>query len=68
MLYINNNNVKGEIKLKRVVAYLRLSVEDGDDNESQSISNQRKIILKYAKENEHTEGYKVLHYLCIHLF
>lgn len=37
--------------MKRVVAYLRLSVEDGDDNESQSISNQRKIISKYAKEN-----------------
>lgn len=37
--------------MKKVVAYLRLSVEDGDDRESQSISNQRKIISRYAEEN-----------------
>lgn len=33
------------------VSYLRLSIEDGDDKESTSISNQRKIIEQYAKEN-----------------
>lgn len=33
------------------VAYLRLSIEDGDDKESVSIGNQRKIIEQYAKEN-----------------
>ncbi|WP_455257366.1 recombinase family protein [Peptoniphilus asaccharolyticus] len=31
--------------------YLRLSREDGDSSESNSISNQRQIIKSYAKEN-----------------
>lgn len=31
--------------------YLRLSSEDGDKDESESISNQRKILRSYAKEN-----------------
>ncbi len=35
------------IKLK-VIIYLRLSKEDGD-TESQSISNQRKILYEYAR-------------------
>ena len=37
-------------KAKVVVAYLRLSREDGND-ESTSISNQRRIILEYAEKN-----------------
>ena len=37
-----------EIQLK-TVAYLRLSIEDGD-GESASISNQRKIITRFAQE------------------
>lgn len=36
------------------VGYLRLSKEDGDDVESSSISNQRKIISEYAKNNNIT--------------
>ena len=32
--------------------YLRLSREDGDSSESNSISNQRQIIKSYAKEND----------------
>lgn len=32
--------------------YLRLSREDGDNNESNSISNQRQIIQSYARENQ----------------
>ena len=32
------------------VEYLRLSVEDGDD-ESSSITNQRKILDSFAKDN-----------------
>lgn len=32
--------------------YLRLSREDGDSNESNSISSQRQIIQSYAKENQ----------------
>ena len=42
------------LKTKIIVAYLRLSVEDGDDKESSSISNQRKIIEAFAKENNLT--------------
>lgn len=37
-------------KVKVVVAYLRLSREDGND-ESTSISNQRRILLEYAEKN-----------------
>lgn len=37
-------------KAKIVVAYLRLSREDGND-ESTSISNQRRIILEYAEKH-----------------
>lgn len=32
--------------------YLRLSREDGDSSESNSISNQRQIIKSYAKDND----------------
>lgn len=35
---------------KKVIAYLRLSREDGDD-ESSSITNQRRIILEFAEQN-----------------
>lgn len=38
------------IKLK-VVIYLRLSREDGDDYESTSIGNQRKLLHEYAEKN-----------------
>ena len=37
--------------MEKIVAYLRLSVEDGDDKESSSISNQRRIIEEYAEGN-----------------
>ena len=42
---ITNNNFKTAI-------YIRLSREDGDKQESESISNQRDIIKRYIKENE----------------
>ena len=32
--------------------YLRLSREDGDSTESNSISNQRQIIKSYARDND----------------
>lgn len=32
--------------------YIRLSREDGDKQESESIGNQRKIIERYLKEHE----------------
>ena len=34
--------------------YIRLSREDGDKGESESISNQRKILQRYIKENNLT--------------
>ena len=34
--------------------YIRLSREDGDKQESESISNQRKILQRYIKENNLT--------------
>lgn len=37
-------------KIFRVVIYLRLSDEDGDNQESDSISNQRILINGYLKE------------------
>ena len=36
---------------RKVIAYLRLSKEDGDDIESGSITNQRKIIQEWANMN-----------------
>lgn len=38
--------------------YLRLSREDGDSMESNSISNQRQIIQTYAKVNDITIAYE----------
>ena len=40
-----------EKKLK-VAKYIRLSREDGDKQESESIGNQRKIIERYLKEQD----------------
>ena len=36
----------------RVGMYIRLSREDGDKQESESIGNQRKIIERYVKEQD----------------
>ena len=35
----------------KVEAYIRLSKEDGDKQESESITNQRNLILRYIKDN-----------------
>ena len=32
--------------------YIRLSQEDGDKQESESVTNQRNLILRYIKENK----------------
>ena len=40
-----------------IAIYLRLSKDDGDIEESESISNQRKIILDYINENFNYENY-----------
>ena len=36
----------------KVGMYIRLSREDGENKESESISNQRKILQRYVKEND----------------
>lgn len=36
-----------------VAIYMRLSKDDGDKEESESITNQRKILKEYAKENNY---------------
>ena len=41
----NNSNFK-------VAMYIRLSKEDGDKQESESVTNQRNLILRYIKEND----------------
>ena len=52
---ISQNDYLPKYHFKRIVMrntacmYLRLSREDGDSNESNSISNQRQIIKSYAK-------------------
>lgn len=40
------------LKLFRCGAYVRLSKEDGDKNESDSVSNQKKMIESYIEHNE----------------
>lgn len=35
-----------------VAMYIRLSKEDGDKQESESVTNQRNLILRYIKENK----------------
>ncbi len=39
-------------KSYKVGMYIRLSREDGDKQESESIGNQRKIIERYLKEQD----------------
>ena len=41
-----------EEKNFKVGMYIRLSREDGDKQESESIGNQRKILQRYIKEND----------------
>ena len=36
----------------KVAAYIRLSQEDGDKKESESVTNQRNLILRYIKDNQ----------------
>ncbi|MBQ2937884.1 MAG: recombinase family protein [Clostridia bacterium] len=43
--------------VRNVAIYLRLSKDDGDTEESESISNQRAIILDYIKKNFNYEKY-----------
>ncbi|MCI8384241.1 MAG: recombinase family protein [Clostridia bacterium] len=42
------------VKTSKYGIYIRLSREDGDKQESESISNQRNILQRYVKENHLT--------------
>lgn len=42
-------------KIYRVGIYIRLSREDGDDRESESVENQRDIIHKFIDDNKDLE-------------
>ena len=49
------NNTKGQTELKITALYARLSVDDDKkDMESNSITNQKQILLDYAKKNGYT--------------
>ena len=42
----------GEVKTWRACLYLRISKEDGDKEESESITNQRALLLAHAEKLE----------------
>lgn len=42
-------------RIYKVGMYIRLSREDGDDRESESVENQRDLISQYIKEREELE-------------
>jgi DNA invertase Pin-like site-specific DNA recombinase len=46
-----NNMLNLSNQIFKVGVYIRLSREDGDKQESESIGNQRSILMRYIKEN-----------------
>ncbi len=50
-----NNGGNINYRKDRAVKYLRLSRDDGDDRESESIENQRDIIENFIKNNDDLE-------------
>ncbi len=42
---------KGDVSMPKVALYCRLSVEDGTGEESESIRNQRLLLISYAQKN-----------------
>ena len=45
-------NFSNQNKTFKVAVYIRLSRDDGDKQESESVGNQRDIIMRYIKENK----------------
>ena len=43
--------LKSVSEIYNVGLYIRLSREDGDKHESESITNQKSLLLQYTKEN-----------------
>jgi len=50
MFFSNQETIN---KTFKVGIYIRLSREDGDKLESESVSNQRDLLQRYVKENKH---------------
>ncbi len=48
-MFLNISNKPYDFK---VAMYIRLSKEDGDKQESESVTNQRNLILRYIKDNK----------------
>lgn len=48
-----NKNIQGQENEKITALYCRLSQDDNIDGESNSISNQKEILMAYAKKNGH---------------
>lgn len=48
-----NTNIQGQENEKITALYCRLSQDDNLDGESNSISNQKEILLDYAKKHGH---------------
>ena len=51
LAYHKVNNINAKVGI-----YLRISLEDGDKQESNSIENQRKLIYEYLQKNNFVEG------------
>lgn len=48
-----NTNIQGQENEKITALYCRLSQDDNLDGESNSISNQKEILMYYAKKHGH---------------
>ena len=49
--------------MERLALYLRLSLEDeGEKDESNSISNQRKLIYEYIHHDSELSGYEAVEF------
>jgi DNA invertase Pin-like site-specific DNA recombinase len=47
----NGRRKEADVKTKKTILYCRLSKDDGDSQESNSIQNQRRILGEYAEQN-----------------
>lgn len=54
--YKDNSNPTNKILYKAAI-YIRLSVEDGDKEESNSVTNQRMLLNEFLKDNQDIELY-----------
>ena len=53
--YDKNINVNNNGKIWKAALYIRLSKEDGDKNESNSVTSQRNILTEFVKQHDDIE-------------